>query len=77
MWYVSGSPPSSDTVTVAEDDGEPETFHIVGSAEADPRKGRISNESPLGRALLGKRVGDKATYNAPDGTITVKITSIK
>ena len=65
------------TVTVAEDDGEPETFHIVGSAEADPRKGRISNESPLGRALLGKRVGDKATYNAPDGTITVKITSIK
>ena len=65
------------TVTVAEDGGEPETYHIVGSAEADPRKGRISNESPLGRALLGKRVGEKATYNAPDGTITVKITSIK
>ncbi len=64
-------------VTVSEEDGEPETYHIVGSAEADPRHGRISNESPLGRALLGKRVGENATYNAPDGTITVKVISIK
>jgi transcription elongation factor GreA len=64
-------------VTVSEEGGEPETYHIVGSAEADPRHGRISNESPLGRALLGKRVGEKATYNAPDGTITVNVISIK
>ena len=65
------------TVTVSEDGGEPETYHIVGSAEADPRQGRISNESPLGRALLGKRVGDSITINAPAGTLTFKIMAIR
>lgn len=65
------------TVTVVEDGGEPETYHIVGTAEADPRKGRISNESPLGRALLGKRVGDSITINAPAGTLTFQIIAIQ
>jgi transcription elongation factor GreA len=65
------------TVTVVEDGGEPETYHIVGSAEADPRQGRISNESPLGRALLGKRVGDSITINAPAGTLSFRIVSIR
>ncbi len=65
------------TVTVVEDGGEPETYHIVGTAEADPRKGRISNESPLGRALLGKRVGDAITINAPAGTLTFQIIAIQ
>ena len=48
-------------------DGEREEFRLVGSAEADPTKGLISNQSPLGRALLGKRVGDKAKNTTPDG----------
>jgi transcription elongation factor GreA len=65
------------TVTVSEDGGEPETYHLVGSAEADPRQGRISNESPLGRALLGKRVGDTVTISAPAGTLSFQIISIR
>jgi len=65
------------TVTVSEDGGEPETYHLVGSAEADPRQGRISNESPLGRALLGKRVGDKVMISAPAGTLSFQIISIR
>jgi transcription elongation factor GreA len=64
-------------VTVAEEDGEPETYHIVGSAEADPKSGRISNESPLGRALLGCRVGDEVTVNAPDGILCFRIIGIE
>lgn len=48
-------------------DGEREEFRLVGSAEADPTKGLISNQSPLGKALLGKRVGDKAKITTPDG----------
>jgi transcription elongation factor GreA len=54
-------------VTVAEDGAGPESFRIVGSAEADPTQGLISNESPLGRALLGKRPGDDAQIRTPDG----------
>ncbi len=65
------------TVTIAENGGEPETYHLVGSAEADPRRGRISNESPLGRALLGKRVGDSVTISAPAGTLTFQIIAIQ
>jgi len=65
------------TVTIVEDGGEPETYHIVGSAEADPRQGRISNESPLGKALLGKRVGDRVTVNAPAGTLDFRIIAIR
>jgi transcription elongation factor GreA len=65
------------TVTIVEDGGEPETYHLVGSAEADPRKGRISNESPLGKALLGRRVGDTVTVSAPAGTLSFQIISIR
>jgi transcription elongation factor GreA len=64
------------TVTIAEEGGEPETYHLVGSAEADPRKGRISNQSPLGRALLGKRVGDAVTVSAPAGVLSFQIIAI-
>ncbi len=65
-------------VTVIEgDDGSPETYHIVGSAEADPTKGLISNESPLGRALMGRKVGDTAEVNAPDGVLVFKIVGIQ
>jgi transcription elongation factor GreA len=54
-------------VTVAEDGEEPESFRLVGAAEADPTQGLISNESPLGSALLGKRVGESTTITTPDG----------
>lgn len=54
----------------------PETFHIVGPAEADPLQGKISDASPLGHALIGKRVGESVTISAPDGAFTYKILSI-
>ena len=65
-------------VTVVErgDDGD-EMYQIVGSAEADPTRGRISNESPVGRALLGKRVGDEVQVKIPDGVRYLKITEIR
>jgi len=52
-------------------------YVIVGSAEADPANWRISNESPLGHALLGRVVGDSVAVDAPDGTIIYKILEIK
>lgn len=64
-------------VTVVEGDGPPETYHIVGSAEADPARGLISNASPLGRALMGRKVGEKAVVNAPDGVLVFKIVGIQ
>ncbi|MEA3310326.1 MAG: transcription elongation factor GreA [Chloroflexota bacterium] len=54
----------------------PEVYHVVGSAEADPRNGKISNESPLGEALLNKQIGDQAIVAAPDGDIIFNILSI-
>ncbi len=63
-------------VTIQEPGGEPETFRIVGPAEADPRQHRISDASPLGKALLGKRVGETVTVNAPDGTFEYLILAI-
>jgi transcription elongation factor GreA len=64
-------------VTVAENGFEPETYTIVGSAEADPTKGRISNASPLGKALMAHKVGDRVSFSAPSGTIEVKIVAIE
>ncbi len=54
-----------------------ETFQIVGSAEADPSKGKISNESPVGRSLLGKRVGDEVQVRIPDGVRVLKVEEIR
>ncbi len=65
------------TVTVQQEGRQQETYYVVGAVEANPREGRISNESPLGRALLGRAVGDEVTVNAPDGPLTFKIKSIK
>jgi len=64
-------------VTVAEEEEEPETYHIVGYAEADPKMGRISNQSPLGQALLGHRVGEDVIVNAPDGILRFRIIAIE
>jgi transcription elongation factor GreA len=65
------------TVIVQEESYEPETFQIVGSAEANPTAGRISNASPLGRALLGRRVGDVVDVNTPVGVSSFEIIEIK
>ena len=64
-------------VTVQEDGYEPETFYLVGSPEADPSKGRISNGSPLGRALMGKGVKDTVEVNTPGGVTTFTILGIE
>ncbi|MDQ6773245.1 MAG: transcription elongation factor GreA [Candidatus Dormibacteraeota bacterium] len=63
-------------VRVASDEGE-EAYTIVGPAEADPLQGRISNESPLGRALLGHRSGDEVQWTSPSGTSRVKILAVQ
>jgi transcription elongation factor GreA len=65
------------TVTVQEDGFDPETFFLVGPAEADPTAGYISNESPLGRMLLGKKVGATITIMSPDGPIPYKLLAIR
>lgn len=53
-----------------------ETYSIVGAAEADPLRGFISNESPLGRALLGHRAGDEVEWQSPMGTSKLKIVAV-
>lgn len=65
------------SVTVQENGRKAETYHLVGAVEANPREGRISNESPLGRALMGQKVGDEVTIDAPDGPLTFKIKALK
>jgi transcription elongation factor GreA len=66
-------------VTVKEVGGsaDNETFNIVGAAEANPVNGKISNESPLGRALIDRHVGDEVQFDAPGGKITFKIVAIE
>ncbi|MEM7028364.1 MAG: transcription elongation factor GreA [Chloroflexota bacterium] len=64
-------------VTVLEDgEDEKETYKIVGAAEASPLDGLISNESPIGEALLGKKKGDKVTVETPGGELTLKIVKV-
>lgn len=52
------------------------TYTVVGPVEADPLGGKISNESPIGEAVFGKKVGDSATITTPKGTVTYKIANI-
>ncbi len=63
-------------VQVKEDGFDPEDYVIVGHAEADPRLGRISNESPLGKALLNHKAGDKVKVDAPGGAFEIDILSV-
>ena len=67
---------SSVTVRFDGEDDE-ETWAIVGSAEADPRTGKISNESPIGAALLGKRQRQKVTVNTPNGAMRLTIVRVR
>lgn len=76
---------TSDTVMIGSNvtiryDGEDDdvTYTIVGAAEANPREGRISNESPIGDALLGHKKGDKVSFKTPEGNeVIVKIRKLK
>jgi len=65
------------TVVLREGDIETETFTIVGAAEADPDKGVISNESPLGKALLGSKVGDDIEINVPAGLLNFRVLAVQ
>lgn len=63
-------------VTFQEDDDEPEEYTIVGAAEADPMSGKISNDSPIAKGLLGHRVGETVTFPTPGGDMTVKVIAV-
>ncbi|WP_163101850.1 transcription elongation factor GreA [Peribacillus alkalitolerans] len=66
------------TVTFIElPNGDEETYTIVGSAEADPFEGKISNDSPIARSLLTKTVGDEVVVQTPGGEMNVRIISVK
>ena len=64
-------------VTVQEEGEEPETYMLVGAKEADPRNGRISNESPIGRAVIGHKAGEKVQVETPSGIILLKIVKVE
>ena len=63
-------------VTVRYEDGKVEMYHIVGSAEVNPRQGQISNRSPIGQALIGKKVGDKVSATSPGGILKLKVIAV-
>jgi transcription elongation factor GreA len=65
------------TVEVKQDGSSSETYTIVGAAEASPKEGLISNESPLGQALLQRKVGDDIQVEAPAGVLNFRIVKIK
>lgn len=74
----------SDTVSLGRSvtfvelpDGEEETYTIVGSAEADPFEGKISNDSPIAKSLMGRKVGDEVSVQTPGGEMSVRIVTIK
>ncbi len=65
------------STVVAEVGGESATFHIVGSTEASPGDGRISNASPVGKALMGRRAGDEVGVKLPVGEVTYRIIEVR
>jgi transcription elongation factor GreA len=65
------------STVVVEIEGDEERYTIVGAIEAKPAAGRISNESPIGRALIGKRAGESAQFATPGGMATLKILRIE
>jgi transcription elongation factor GreA len=73
---ATGAARIGSTVTI-DIDGDKETYTIVGAVEANPSDGRISNESPFGRALLGHRTGDTVTIQTPAAVLKARILSIE
>jgi len=80
---IDDSDVSTDTVqvgsrvTIQEGDDPAETYYLVGATEANPREGKISNESPFGQALIGGHAGDEVTAKTPGGEIKLKILKIE
>lgn len=65
-------------VTIKElPDEDPETYSIVGESESDPINGKISNESPMAKGLLGHKIGEEVNIDVPNGTMKVKILDVK
>ena len=65
------------TITIQElPDEEPEEYQIVGESESDPFNGKISNESPMAKGLLGHKVGEVVEVEVPNGTIKLKIVKV-
>ncbi len=64
-------------LTVQEKGQDPETFILVGAKEADPRAGKISHESPIGKALMGKREGETAKAETPGGSLVFKVLKVE
>ncbi|NVY96917.1 transcription elongation factor GreA [Lactobacillus sp. DCY120] len=65
------------SVTFQEEGEEPETYKIVGSAESDPDQGKISNDSPIAKSLVGKKVGDEVMIETPAASFQVKIIKVE
>jgi len=65
------------TIDVVDHEGSSETYHLVGAVESDPSAGRISVDSPVGRALVGKKKGDRVTVSVPQGSLTLTIKAVK
>ena len=74
---ANGEVSMGSTVRFAEEGEEEETYRIVGPAEADPKAGRVSYESAVGKALIGHRVGDVVQVKTPGGAYSVRITAIE
>jgi transcription elongation factor GreA len=81
---IEASEVSTDVVSLGSqvrlndlDHGDSLDYTIVGSAEADPASGKLSNESPVGRALMGKKKGEQIEVAVPQGRIRLKVVSIK
>jgi len=64
-------------ITIQEGSYPEERYHMVGAREANPMEGRISNESPIGKALLGRKAGDTVTVETPGGARELKILSVE
>ena len=66
------------TVRFVEDDGPEETYRIVGRAESDPKAGKVSNESSIGKALLGRKVGEEVEVETPNGgSYRIRVTAVE
>lgn len=74
---TSGKVQLGSKVTVRNQDGEIDVYTVVGSAETDPSEAKISNESPVGSALLGKRAGSKVKVETPAGVIKLEVVKIE
>jgi transcription elongation factor GreA len=64
-------------IDIEDEDGQVETWHLVGAIESDPGSGRISIDSPVGRALLGRRKGDRVSVNAPSGVVEFQVKAVR